>query len=417
MIRTPDARRARVLQTALSAADLSAVALIGPAAVRPAPDGEDIAVLDGEANNLLDLTRQARAENCAALAFVGAVPLARGPRAGVDAWVALDAPPAALRRTFERIYRDGLIQEESRARRRTTAALGFPPAAQAPMERGQRVMFVGAPTPAYLPLERAWTARGGALGGALTSFGAFDYLHDGRFDAVVLSAENDPAAALSLLTAMRRNTDLHDTPVMVIAKPSDEQVGEDARKRGADWVCAPSDDLVRCAAWLSEDIRRARVRRHALDVTEQVPAPEAPWALHIFAAHLETLAAAHHDKGRPLALGCLRVLGAPRTEAGARGLAELGGLMPRLVRACDSIGAFDGDTWLLAMPATHAPGAVATLDRMISVFNATAFVAGDRGEHAPLRFFRRACELSPGESGPGLLTRVVDALEGRERRA
>ena len=43
-----------------------------------------------------------------------------------------------------------------------------------------------------------------------TSFSAFDHLHDDRFDALVLNGGADASAALSLISALRRNARLYD---------------------------------------------------------------------------------------------------------------------------------------------------------------------------------------------------------------
>jgi hypothetical protein len=60
----------------------------------------------------------------------------------------------------------------------------------------------------------------------------------------------------------------------------------------------------------------------------------------------------------------------------------------------------------LAFPSTHTEGAEAAMARIIKVCECTAFAAGDGGK-GPLRLSYRVIELSPGESGAGLLSRAL----------
>jgi two-component system cell cycle response regulator PopA len=50
------------------------------------------------------------------------------------------------------------------------------------------------------------TWRGAEVVAAFTTYTAFDYLHDGDFDAVLLSAAEDLNDSLSISAGMRRNT-------------------------------------------------------------------------------------------------------------------------------------------------------------------------------------------------------------------
>ena len=415
VIRSPDARRARVLQGVLEAAELAATALIGPAAYRASPQGEDIALFDAPSADAEDLVRTLRRDVSGAIAYVGISVAPPRKDAAFDAWLSPAAAPALMRRHLETIFRDGICFEEVRARRRTAAAQGMDTPVPAPARGKIAALFVGAPKPAFLALERAWKIHGGAIAGAFTSFSAFDQLHDDKFDAVILNAIDDAPAALSLCGAMRRNAKLHHVPaLMLIPGPEEAQA---ALERGATWLANPNDDLGAIAAWLAEDVRRARKRREALHALDCIPAPQAPWSEAQFAAHLDTLAGFHHQRGRPLSVASVRVISpAARTDKWRRGFNDLAQLGRRLVRASDSHMEVGHEAIVFAFPATEEPGARAAMKRIISVWDCTAFAAGEAGG-APLRFDRRSFELAPGESGAALYARVTDALQDRLRLA
>lgn len=415
IIRTADVRRARALQGAFEAAEVDATALIGPAATRPSQQGEDITILDAEGADGEDLVRALRKEINAAVAYIAAS--VKPPRTGAafDAWLSLKAPPALMRRALETIYRDGVCAEESRYRRRTAASLGLETPKPAPIRGKISALFVGAPQPSFLALERAWRAHGGAIAGTFTSFSAFDQLHDDKFDAVILNAVDDAPAALSLCGAMRRNAKLHHMPALMLIG------GDDSRKaaleRGASWLAEPKDDLDAIVGWLAEDVRRSRKRREALHALECIPGPQAPWNGEQFAAHIETLSGFHHQRGRPLTIGSLRIMSAAaRTEKWKRGFNDLVQLAGRLVRASDSHATFDLDAVGFIFPATTEQGARIALKRIESVWDCTAFAAGE-ATGAPLRFDLRAFELAPGESGAALHARLMEALEDHVKLA
>jgi two-component system cell cycle response regulator PopA len=415
VIRSPDARRARALQGVLEPAELSAAALIGPAAYRASPHGEDIALLDAQSPDAEDFVRALRKEVNAALAYVGVSPASPRKDAPFDAWLSPALAPALMRRRLETVFRDGVCFEEVRARRRTAAAQGMDAPLPAPARGKATALFVGAPKPAFLALERAWRGHGGAIAGAFTSFSAFDQLHDDKFDAVILNAIDDAAAALSLCGAMRRNAKLHHVPtLMLIAGPEGAQAALD---RGASWLAYPDEDLAAAAAWLAEDVRRARKRREALHALECIPAALGAWTEPQFAAHLETLAGFHHQRGRPLSLASARLVSpAARTDKWRRGFNDLAQLARRLVRASDSYMEHTAEALVFAFPAAEEAGARAALQRLVSVWDCTAFAAGEAGA-APLRFDRRTYELAPGERGAALYARLMRGLEERVKLA
>jgi two-component system cell cycle response regulator PopA len=378
--------------------------------LRPAPEGEDLTLLDArDPAEAAALAAALRAQASPALAIVmattGASPPARNAD-WLDAWVAFDAPPTVLARRLKSVFRDGVLAAEVDARTLTATALGLAaPRVDGPEPRRFAALFVGAPTPHFLEMQRALQRLGGRMQAAFTSFSAFDHLHDDAFDALVLQGEDDGAALLSLLTALRRNSRLHDMPAYFLA--SDEKVLATALARGADETVALTSDLDVAAAWLAEDVRRARRRRLLM---KALAAPIAPTneAFRFFSYHLAGLAQTHHDRGRQLTVAILEVGDhkGRQTPGWRRGFGEIATLCARLVRAADSTAVVDDGRIAFAFPSTPLAGGEAAVKRVIGVCECTAFAAGDGGER-PIGFRSRVVELSPGESGAGLLGRAL----------
>jgi two-component system cell cycle response regulator PopA len=411
VVRSHDARRARPLIERLEIAGIAATALVGPAARRAAPGGEDLTIIDAEDPALaIAFAQTLRDDGISSLAIVGAC-AGNAPPPSVagrlDAWIDLDGASEPVARRLGKAYRDGVASVEADERARTADALGLVcPAVLGDHNRPPSALFVGGPCPAFLAIERSIQHWGGAVGATFTSFSAFDHVHDGRFDALVLHGGDDPSAGLSLISALRRNARLHDLPAYFLAE--DEDTRADALRRGADEAMRARFDAEKAALWLTEDIRRARRASAVTRVLETELAAEAE-KLGFFESHLAGLAQTHHDKGRPLAIAILEVNpphGAPANTAWRKGFAEIAMLCSRLTRAADSAAPVDERRVALAFPSTNLEGAEAAMARITKVCECTAFAAGEGGV-GPLRLSHRVLELSPGESGAGLLSRAL----------
>ncbi len=418
VVRCQDARLARDAQALLLAAGVEAVAMPGPP--RPAPDGEDITFFP-----LKDNTAFPPPADAGALATLIGLPSLAPLRAGLDTHagatgaVALDVPPALLAAQMASLIRLGVIEEERTRRAATAAALGV--ATPAPVEpRKPRALYVGAPSPVFLSLERALSEHGGLVAAAFSSYAGFDHLHDQPFDAVVLNGAQDAPTAISLCAALRRNASLCHLPTLMVTAAGDTQTAAAAIERGASAVVevhAPSGPSL---GWLFEAIRRERRRASAEHDVRALRDLMGDMRTGLFRrdafdAHLARLASDHHSSGRPLSLAALRVLPAigacePSVERWKKGFSEIANLASRLMRDADCGAVIGGDLIAIVLPAEGLKAARRMAERIASVAECTAFAAGD-GDVGPLVFEQSCVELQPGESGAGLLARALRALE------
>lgn len=414
VVRSADARQARDAQARLAAAGIEAIAL--PGFSRAAPDGEDIAVFCGPGAHVQ--TRNAAARPLTALAALTSPP-DLGLNGAPFGAIAIAAHPRLLATQFEEHVRAAIIEEEAARRRATLDELNIAPPPPYP-DHALKMLYVGAPNAAFLALERAFAAHGGAIRAAFSSFTGFDHLHDETFDAVVLNGADDLATALSLCGALRRNTTLCHVPTMVLIGAGDEAASASAYERGASAIATSHDACGTSLGWLFEAIRRERRRNsgeRALRALRDLmgdartglflPAP--------FKAHLARLAGDHQHSGRPFSLVALRVTPAvganePSDAAWKRGFAEIGSLAARLMREADCGAALGRDLIALALPVSTLAAAHRAVERIASVAECTAFASGDNGA-GPLVFERTVVELQAGESGAALLARALRGIE------
>jgi two-component system cell cycle response regulator PopA len=108
-----------------------------------------------------------------------------------------------------------------------------------------RVLFIGKADPAYMAVVNALQDKNVNVVAAFTSFSAFDYLHDGAFDAVVMNALSGTEPAMTIAETMRRNPRLFHVPTLLLV--------DKATFRRADVAFAHGiKDLIDAKAPLSE---------------------------------------------------------------------------------------------------------------------------------------------------------------------
>jgi len=420
VVRCQDARLARDTQAQLAAAGVEAFALPGPA--RAAPDGQDIVIVPAPEGDIASARAYAKTET--ALACLVGLPNALPPEPGLsgvegfDGALALDAPPALLSAQLNAHARVAVIAEERLRRADTARALGVAPPG-APEPRKLKALYIGAPSPVFLSLERALSEHGGLVAAAFSSFAGFDHLHDEPFDAVVLNGAQDSATAISLCAALRRNASLFHLPTMVITAAGDHATATAAIDRGASAIVSANAPSRQPLGWLFEAVRRERRRRsgeHDVRALRDLMGDPRTGLFRraAFDAHLTRLAADHHASGRPLSLAVLRVMQAPGAreadpQVWKRGFGEIASLAGRLMREADC-GAAIGDIIAVALPAAALQAARRTAERIASVAECTAFAAGEGGV-GPLVFEQSSVELQPGESAAGMLARALYAID------
>lgn len=433
VVRCSDARAARDAQSRLAEAGVEAQAVPG-LATRLAPDAEDIVIvpaMDGGMDEAIAYLGDNSVSTRRPLALLAGLRASSPPPSGLDSHapftgaVTLDAPPALLAAQITAALRAGVAEEE-RVRRGATARALSADIPEPAEPRKLKALYIGAPSPHFLELERAIAQHAGLVAAAFTSFTGFDHLHDEHFDAVVLNGAKDPGIAISLCAALRRNATLHHLPTLVAVAPGDTATAKAAIDRGASCVTAERADSAAALGWLYEAVRRERRRKsaeHDVRALRDIMGDPRTGLFRRgpFEAHLARMADDHHSNGRAMSVVVLRVLTAhgarePSDQIWRKGFNEIASLAGRLVRDTDSAAAFGRDIIAMALPATELKGGRRTAERVASVAECTAFASGESGA-APLIFEQSVAELQPGESGNALLVRAMGVFGAESETA
>ena len=340
---------------------------------------------------------------------------------GFDLTLAPPLHPAQAANRLESLLREAIAEEEFALRQETFAERGRTLAPPEDAGGPWRVLAVGEPSPDFLALSHALRAQGAKVIGAFTTYTAFDYLHDGAFDAVVLDAGQDVNDTLSISAGMRRNTRLYHTPVLLNLLPGQELNPSEAYHRGVSDIAGPATPPAETAARVIEMARvhrRQNAMRSALDQAKGSGLMDAATGLYtrdLFAGHLGRLARASQLSGRDLSVAVLRVADRPevlRARAGGwldRAIPQIGSMIGRLIRTEDTAARLSAEVFALALPGTSDRAARSAGERIAAVIGCTAFDAGQCAPPFVLDFDIGAAQLAPGEHPAQALERASAA--------
>ena len=349
--------------------------------------------------------------------------------AGWDMVFTRDAHPQQILLNIEHMVR-ACVAEEEYDTRCETFKNGIQPLdklmeSQPPLS----LLSVGQPDPEYLALTHTLRARGVEVYAALSSYSAFDYLHDKTFDGVLLWGGTQPSEALAIAAGMRRNTRLYHTPVLLRLNKLVELDLGDAFMRGVNDIANPkasvdeiSDRLIRLAGVH----RRHLTIRKTLEAMRHHPQMDKTTGLFgrdLFASHLARLSKAASDRNRPLSICVLRIAETPdiirarQRKMLERAVPQIGSMIARLVRAEDTGGRLSNDVFALALPATQLESARNVGERISAVIGCTAFDSGGGKPPYVVEFDVGVAQMLEGEPASVALTRAAASINKQNQEA
>jgi len=378
-----------------------------------------------EALDLAERMKEACAPRRLPVVAVGQ-PDASLERRGFDLTLTPPLHPAQVAMRLETLVRTAVAEEEFELRLETFAERGRGLEVIEPPTTPHQVLAIGEPAPQFLALSNALAEHGAEVVGSFTAYTAFDYLHERRFDAVVLWAGENPQEALSIAAGLRRNTRLFHTPALLYMRPQSYVTAAEAYHRGVSDVATPDtpeSETARRVVELARSYRRQAAVRQALEAARTSGLMDAASGLFtrdLFAAHLARLARAARERNRPLSVCVLRVADKPETMAAraggwiARAIPQIGSMIGRLVRVEDTAARLAPEVFALALPATTLGAARAAGERIAAVIGCTAFEAGDGKPPFVIEFDLGVAEVAGEESAVRALEAAAAEAFGRK---
>jgi two-component system, cell cycle response regulator PopA len=326
--------------------------------------------------------------------------------------------PGQVRLRLEALMRAAVAEEEIALRAATFASRGvdLPTGARDPAPF--RVLAAGPPDHRFLALSNALVGLGCEVIAAPTPYTAFDYLHERAFDAAVLWSAGDRAPAQSIAAGMKRNTRLHQIPIVLYLSGDAGSDLNDLYGRGfADVAEAttPEPETAERIVALARAYRDHQGVRRALEAARASGLTDPSTGLFtddLFAAHLGRVVVAAAARRRPISVCVLKV--APNAEVRAareggwlnRALPQIGAMISRLIRVEDTAARLSPEVFALALPATDAGEARLVAERIAAVIACTAFDAGPGQRPFTVAFDVGVAERNGTEAPGALLERA-----------
>jgi two-component system cell cycle response regulator PopA len=245
-----------------------------------------------------------------------------------------------------------------------------------------KILSVGHASPDFLALNSLLSKAGAEMTAALSSYSAFDYLHEQSFDAVLLWSGHSPSESLSIASGMRRNAKLYHTPILMrLQSPLLPEIHEGPWLNVNDF--SPPEQSPEALSLriirLAKNYRQSQSLRLELETLRTAEGMDQETGLFtktLFARHLTNLSEHAQKAQRPLSLCVLKISHQTTGDSPSQIipiLPQIGSMISRLIRSEDTAGILTPGLFALALPATDINAAKLAAQRLMAVIGCTAF--------------------------------------------
>lgn len=248
-----------------------------------------------------------------------------------------------------------------------------------------RTLFIGKASPEFMVVVHALEQKNVDVIAAFTSYSAFDYLHEGSFDAVVMNLLSSTEPGLTISETMRRNSSLYHTPVLMLTG-KDFDAHDAAYKKGATDIIpfgAEGDQISGRILELANYHRlhkRLKTEFGLLGGERCIDSKSGTYNQDFFHAHLRRVRAADEAIQAPTALLLLRIKAADAETIAEEHLQaaydQVGRMVKNMVRMEDVVARLDDALYAVAFPAQAPERLSVVVDRLSGIVGKTAFKSG-----------------------------------------
>ena len=255
-----------------------------------------------------------------------------------------------------------------------------------------RILFVGKADPAYMAVVNALKDSNVDVVAAFTSFSAFDYLHDRRFDAVIMNTLSGHEPAMTISETMRRNSRLYHVPTLFLVDDAFDAQDKAFAKGARDLihVDSPLPEMAGRILELANYHRlheRLKQEFRGLGGATCTDPETGVFNGEFLSAHLRRVSRDCRARAVPLSILTMKLHPGSTDRVTAddlrRAYSKAVELMSGLVRMQDIVARVDIDTVIIAFPEEHRASVETVLDRMTGLIECAAFERAD-GRPSPL---------------------------------
>lgn len=251
------------------------------------------------------------------------------------------------------------------------------------------ILFIGKASPEFMVIINALQRNNVQVIAAFTSFTAFDYLYEKKFDAVVMNGLESTEPAFTVAETMRKNAKLYHVPALLLV--NGELFGEQdqAYQKGISDIISAGSPIEEIRTRLLEQANFHRTHEnfkkdfgnlggeHCLDATTGL------YNSTFFNAHLKRLSAYYEARGLPTAICLIRVK-YENSDMDQVSLAaayqQVGNMIKNLVRIQDVTARMNTNLFAIAFPGQAAEQLNSVSNRIASILECASLTDPISGE-------------------------------------
>jgi len=250
-----------------------------------------------------------------------------------------------------------------------------------------RILFIGKATPDFMVIINALQKKNVEVVAAFTSFSAFDFLHERKFDAVVMNALEQSEPALTISETMRRNAKLFHVPTLFLVNPETFEEHDMAYKKGARDIISSNAETEEISGRILELANYHRIHDQlksefgSVGGEDCLDIPTGVFNETFFSAHLRRVCKDMKASQEPISLMAIRVrpnahFEVPQDKV-SEAVAQVGTMLKSLVRMQDITARLEDDVFMIAFPGQERQSILPVIDRISSIVDCAAFESGD----------------------------------------
>lgn len=282
--------------------------------------------------------------------------------------------------------------------------------------RPPRILLYGPPSPESLVITKLLDGIGAQTIGAMSSYTAFDYLHNGRFDAIIVVAMDDKSGAISFCSALRRNSRLFHLPCLLVASPDFDDLDVAISRGATDAVFAGLNDELAISRLMNLiDEKRRRDELNLAFASARSPSAidnnTGIYNQKFLMLHLEDVISRMDKMSRDLTLAIIKVdmvetnVVKKTPELEKKIISQAAAMLSRLVRIEDTAAILDDGHFAVIFPSTNKESAMPAIERIIGVLESTGFDIGTFTTPASVEITYDLISHVKGENSKELLGR------------
>ena len=262
-----------------------------------------------------------------------------------------------------------------------------------------RILFIGKATPGFMIIINALQKKNVEVVAAFTSFSAFDYLHEGTFDAVVMNALEQSEPALTISETMRRNAKLYHVPTLFLVDSDTFQDHDIAYQKGARDIISTNADTKEISGRILELANYHRIHNHLKSEFDSISARCVDAESNVFnesflRAHLSRVTRDLSHMEEDLTLIAIKARPISHfeipTDKVSTAMSQIGKMLKNLVRMQDITARLSEDIFMIAFPEQNIESVGSVIERIEGIVDCAAFDSG----HPEFGAFTIALETS-----------------------